>query len=488
MSKAEKISEAIGELDEKIVTEADNKRGKKAFSKRLFIPAATAAACALVLFGTLILTQSRNTIVHAETLAQADYPKTAQYPNENLIFSLGGGFSDDLWEKYYTPWSEDRKARRTAAEALNTDTLNEFYKSTTNTFLSDSESENTIYSPINLYIALSVLAETTDSETCAEILDLLKVSDIESLRTQTTNLWNSSYRNDGATVSILANSLWLDQGINYNEQTVKKIAEQYYTSIYRGDLTSEKMEKALHEWLNQQTDGLLSDSVEDIKFPDDPVSAICSTISFHAKWDDKFNKEKNDRKIFHNTTGDKETEFMNTTMEYGPYYWNEDYAAVQLHFEDSGSMWLILPDEDKTIEQILEKGQYLDMVTSPNEWNEQVNIKVNLSVPKFDVSSDLDLKEDLKKLGVENVFDIKNADFSALTEDKQVYLSGVQHSARVKIDEEGVTAVAFTAMATAGAALPPEDEVDFVIDREFLFVIMSDTYQPLFIGDVGVVE
>ena len=52
------------------------------------------------------------------------------------------------------------------------------------------------------------------------------------------------------------------------------------------------------------------------------------------------------------------------------------------------------------------------------------------------------------------------------------------------IDEEGCTAAAFTQMAVCGTALPPEDEIYFTLDRPFLFVIMSDTKQPLFIGTV----
>ena len=65
------------------------------------------------------------------------------------------------------------------------------------------------------------------------------------------------------------------------------------------------------------------------------------------------------------------------------------------------------------------------------------------------------------------------------------WLDKVQHGVRVAIDEEGVTAAAYTEMTLCGSAMPPEDEVDFVLDRPFLFVIMGADNLPLFIGVVN---
>jgi serine protease inhibitor len=53
------------------------------------------------------------------------------------------------------------------------------------------------------------------------------------------------------------------------------------------------------------------------------------------------------------------------------------------------------------------------------------------------------------------------------------------------IDEEGCTAAAYTVMLAAGAARPPEEKVDFVLDRPFLFVINGQDGQPLFVGIVN---
>ena len=52
-------------------------------------------------------------------------------------------------------------------------------------------------------------------------------------------------------------------------------------------------------------------------------------------------------------------------------------------------------------------------------------------------------------------------------------------------DEEGVTAAAYTVLPMAGAARPPEDEIDFVVDRPFIFVITGEDGLPLFAGVIN---
>lgn len=493
--KAEKISDAVGQLDEEIITKAEEKRhisdGKKGskgkFAKKIWIPAVSVAACAGILCGAALMGGNSSTglvPVLMETLAEAKYPEAAHYPDESKF----GGDYGEAWNKMYEPWSQQRWDRIEAYRKLDADSLGEFYKSTCEAFLTDSKGKNRVYSPVNVYMALSMLAELTDGESRAQILELAGAESIEELRQQAGNMWKANYRNDGATTSILANSIWLDSSAEFNSETLNRLAEEYFASAYRGDLASEDTLKALRDWLNKQTDGLLEDAVNGLEFPPQTVMALCSTICFHAKWDQEFDPQNNDIKVFHGAEGDIETEFMNDTQMYGPYYWGEDYGAISLRFADGGRMWLILPDEGKTVEDLLADGEYMDMVSGSsgsNEWKNYKTLKVNCSVPKFDVSSDIDLTKGLIDLGVSDVFNSYKADFTPLSEQAEGLAIGqAEHAARVVIDEEGCTGVAFTVLAAAGASMPPDDEIDFVLDRPFLFVVESDGNQPLFVGTV----
>ena len=108
---------------------------------------------------------------------------------------------------------------------------------------------------------------------------------------------------------------------------------------------------------------------------------------------------------------------------------------------------------------------------------------VHLAIPKFDLSARTDLTQGLREMGVTQVLDPGEADFSPLTEEP-LWLGQARQDVRVAIDEEGVTAAAYTVMAMEGATAPPEEEVDFVLDRPFLFAVTSQDGLPLFVGIV----
>ena len=111
-------------------------------------------------------------------------------------------------------------------------------------------------------------------------------------------------------------------------------------------------------------------------------------------------------------------------------------------------------------------------------------MKVNLSVPKFDVKSTANLKDGLQKMGVTDVFQDGTANFSEITGDVPIFLTSANQSVRVQIDEEGVKAAAYIELPGAGSAQPPDEIVDFIVDRPFIFVITSQSV-PLFVGTVN---
>ncbi|MCI8618573.1 MAG: serpin family protein [Oscillospiraceae bacterium] len=102
------------------------------------------------------------------------------------------------------------------------------------------------------------------------------------------------------------------------------------------------------------------------------------------------------------------------------------------------------------------------------------------------MNSQIDLRGGLEKLGVTDVFHYGASDFGPMTEDMgNLFVGEAKHGARVKIDEAGVIAAAYTQMQVwLGMARPPEEEMDFVVDRPFLFVITSEDNLHLFVGIV----
>ena len=422
--------------------------------------------------------------LNAAAITSAVYPQMAPYPDMQSYVKFGGTV-DDAYYDVYDAWWEDIRTQRDQPEGY-ADGLDVFFADSIKQFLSDSQDQNKVYSPLNVYMALGILAEVTDGESRSQVLTLLGTDEIEALRTQANSIWNANYLNDGATISTLASSLWLNENINFTKSTLDSLAENYYASSYQGAMGSEKFNKALQAWLNEQTGGLLKEQASGIEMDDKTVMALVTTINFHAKWRNEFSKSRTEEGVFHTAAEDLDCDFMHQGGTRN-YYWGDQFAAVSQSLENSGEMWFILPDEGVSVDDLLQDEQTMDFIVSNKyEWENNKFLIVNLAVPKFDVVSDLDLISGLKALGVTDVFDSETSDFSPMTEDTdEIYLSQIKHAARVTIDEEGCTAVAYTAMMAAGAAAPPDEEIDFTLDRPFIFVITGTGGLPLFVGVVN---
>lgn len=441
--------------------------GKRALALVLCVGMLLPAGC-----GGVAMPFGKNVSEYA--IAVAEYPEMMKMPGEKEF---------NYYEKYQE-WRDSRQKNKPQTGEYR-EGLQEFCEKTATEFLSGAGAENKVYSPINVYMALGMLAELTDGESRRQILELMNVENIEALREKITAIWNANYYDDGIATSILASSLWLNENIEFVPETMQMLAETYYASAYQGEMGSDGFNKALQEWLNEQTGGLLEEQAAGIEMDPLTVLALAATIYYKAAWNDEFHEANTKAEIFHAPSGDVTCDFMHQSHSQTLYV-GEKFSAVSKSFDSSGSMYLILPDEGVSVEEVVSDPELMDLLfrTYENPWENQKTLKVNLSMPKFDVASDLDLTEGLKNLGVTDVFDESVSDFTPMTEKPGLYVSEAVHAARVKVDEEGCEAAAYTVMmVNATAMMPPEEEIDFVLDRPFVFVITTGV--PLFIGVVN---
>lgn len=453
---------------------------KKHWNKKGWL-GAVAAMLAVAIVGGILLRPTTGLAI-----AQAQYPETIPYPNESDYLTSDGRLDNSFYDAH-SAWWEDVRARK-ELDLGDVSALSSFFTRSSQTFLVGAEGENRVYSPLNVYMALSMLAQLTGGESREQILTLLGGDSMDALRQQAGNVWNASYRNDGATTSILASSLWLNEDVKFNRDTMDILAEEFYASSFRGEMGSEEFNKALQDWLNQQTGGLLEEQAGNVEMDPQTILALATTVYFKARWYNEFSKEATSSQTFHAPGGDVEADFMHQDSYHG-YCWGEHFSAVQQDFDEAGSMWFLLPDEGVSPEELLADQEAVDFLFTADktQWENRKFLIVNESIPKFDVASQMDLCDGLRALGVTDVFDPTKSDFTPMTTDVDVpiILSKADHAARVTIDEEGCTAAAYTVIMADGMGAPPDEEVDFILDRPFLFCITNNSGLPLFVGIVN---
>ena len=465
----EKVAKALSYVDEKYVSAAAKKKKKKA---KYFI-SGIAAILALVL---LINLPSMPMVISAKAVSIASESRQMQRPDFD-------DYKDrDAWRADFNKWEEEQKyLSNTTRDAV--DALAPFFITGSEQFLSTQGSENALWSPINAYIGLAMMTELTNGASRQQILDLFGAADIDALRQQVFAIWESAYYDNGHEISTLANSLWLEKGLNYNQDTMDNLAHYYYTSVYQGDLGSQKINNAIGAWLNNNTGGLLKNASKNINLSPDTILALYSTIYFQAKWQDQFSAKNNTTDMFHAPEGDKSATFMNKKLAQMHYYYGDKFSAVALSLKNGSLMWFILPDEGYTTADVLADSQYMQMILQ-QDWENKKWMKVNLSVPKFDINSTINLKAGLQEMGVTDVFSEEAANFNGITGDVPIFLTAANQSVRVQIDEEGVKAASYIEFPGATSPMPPEEIIDFILDRPFIFAITTESI-PLFMGTVN---
>lgn len=113
-------------------------------------------------------------------------------------------------------------------------------------------------------------------------------------------------------------------------------------------------------------------------------------------------------------------------------------------------------------------------------------------IPKFKFEYELDLKSDLNKLGVIDVFEQEKSDLSNITSDEGVFIDKVKHKANIEFTQDGIKAAAVTVGGGAGGGAwydyffeMPTEEIDITFDKPYMFLIRDKkTGETWFVGTV----
>eukprot|EP00833_Pecoramyces_ruminatium_P003196 jgi/Orpsp1_1/1177228/evm.model.c7180000060621.1 len=132
------------------------------------------------------------------------------------------------------------------------------------------------------------------------------------------------------------------------------------------------------------------------------------------------------------------------------YYEDETVHVISLKYKyDHMVATIILP-------KIMNINEYIDNLTLDSYHNligKMKKSKVKLYFPKFEMECEVNLSSLLISLGIRQAFN-NHTDFSSMIKQNDVKIEKVLHKSFIKIDEEGIEAVAFTAVVHVKKSKP----------------------------------
>lgn len=152
------------------------------------------------------------------------------------------------------------------------------------------------------------------------------------------------------------------------------------------------------------------------------------------------------------------------------------------------------------LDQYIEKLEYTDIIELIENLKElkRENFKdgyltyIHGFIPKFNFEYELNLKEDLEKMGITDVFEEGKANLTNLTDYESAYINTAKHKANIEFTQDGIKAAAATIAGGLGAGNwydyffeMPTEEIDISFDKPYLFLIKDkDTNETWFVGTV----
>lgn len=469
------------DFQEKTVRAMSERKPKRRGGGPLFTAVAAILAIAVTFAALSLPNGAGSSALSAYALNHPVYPEMPTMPqyDEN-------GDSRKYHEQinaYYTALEQVRHGFDPVSE-LTRDIMNDFTVRSTSLILSEQVGENIVYSPLSLWSALAMLSRCAEGNSRQQVLDALGVASVEEVDAQVEHLWRKLYTEDGVSSLRFANSVWLNESLNgsYVQKTLDTLAQKHFAGSYAVPMGTTEADKAVTSWVSEQTKGLIGADQPVTETKKETLALLVSSLYYKASWLDEFRKSNNTEDIFTcaDNTENKAT-FMHRTTN-ANFLRRTGYQAAWLPTH-LGSVTFVLPDEGVAPEDLLSDPSFLASLDNSSE--DALYGKIEWSVPKFDVSSSLDLLNALKDMGITDVMDFAAADLSGIST-LPSYISGASQLARVKVDEVGVEAAAVTIITDSATSAPtkPEEVCVMDLDRPFLFVIRYEGI-TLFVGIVN---
>ena len=347
-------------------------------------------------------------------------------------------------------------------------------------------SDNLFYSPTSLTIALAITSYGARGNTRAEIKKVLHVDSISStdlnngVRKLTDELNAAISKNSKL---LTANRLLFQKGFKILKTYKKGISEFYDAKLTQVDYirNAEKARGKINRWVEKKTNGDITNLIP----PSGMLSAdtrliLANAIYFKSFWLSKFMYHKTfSGSFFVSQNEEIKVNTMYQTNDF-KYFESQELACQVLEMPYIGrkmSIVIYLPKEINGLAELEEKMTYDNLEKSFSLLDASMG-KVEVSLPKFQLTQQFDLSDILSKMVAEEMCIPGKADLSGITA-KPLFVSKVAQKAFVKLNEEGTEAGAVEYLAKCVT----ESQWIFKADHPFWFLIRhSDSGSLLFMG------
>lgn len=372
----------------------------------------------------------------------------------------------------------------------------------------ESQLTNYVSSPFSLLSALCMLMFGLDNESLEEIINALKLKNIDLNEIIIEWVELNNYINQ--TQTTFNQVLYLDQ------LEIKSEYEKLINTV--GNLTNfnkfdtSNLVQTINNKINTITKGNIQNLLSNTDINSNTIIAIINAIHFEGQWKFNFELPNTTFNIFYGLNEQQNMSFMNMNDEYFRYFKSNTYHMIELDYLSSNNsksddLNSNNSELDNSILNYLRsnnlKSDYAFGIILPHNikslpiiptFNELINNIDNssfemlkLSIPKFTFETEIDLIPMFKSMGINKIFDSADVNNMMTQSEQNIYISTIKQKAKITLTENGTTASAATVMTTmieSCMCVKQKKSIEFKANHPFSFYIRNKSTNTLIFNGI----
>ncbi|CAA0830145.1 Serpin-ZX [Striga hermonthica] len=355
---------------------------------------------------------------------------------------------------------------------------------------------NLVFSPLSIHVVLGLIAAGSGGPTRDQLLGYLNsksVEDLNSLSSQLVTLLFADGGPLGGPRLSFANGVWVDRSLTLKSSFKEIVENSYKAASNHVDFQTKAVEvtQEVNSWADKETNGLIKDILPSGSVDSTTRIVFTNAVYFKGAWNEKFDSHLTKDHDFYLLDGSSvKASFMTTSKKQYllahsgfkvlslPYKQGEDKRKFSMHF--------FLPEARDGLSSLVEKVASKPGFIERHLPYQQVKVR-DFLIPKFKINFGFEASDVLTGQGL--VLPFSGGGLTEMVDSavaQNLYVSSIFHKSFIEVNEEGTEAAAASAgVVKLRALMVEEDELDFVADHPFLFVVREDvTGVVLFVGQV----
>ncbi|XP_069806385.1 alpha-1-antiproteinase-like isoform X2 [Dendropsophus ebraccatus] len=302
----------------------------------------------------------------------------------------------------------------------------------------DHPSENIVFCPVTISIAFAFLPLSANSKTHSQIIERLGFNPSEISEKEMAKVFDHLLyvlSNVNRDVQLYAgNALFISKEHKILQTFLDDAKRLFDSDVFPTDFkNTEEAKNLINSYIKKNTDGEISKLLDSVD--QDAIMVLINymylpyaiTSTPQGKWKKSLDKKEGDFHVSESTT--VKVPFMVNTGWHNVAF-TDEATVVSIPYNEDANALFILP----------RKGKFSEVEQNFNEellikWKKSMHTGLlKLVLPKFNISSTINLKETLSKMGLADIFS-DTAGLSAITEEANMKISTAVHKTVLRVDE-----------------------------------------------------